>query len=185
MEATPNRHNDYELHETPVGFMSELVAKVVEVESPLHFDELVVRLRNAWGLQRAGARIEAAVARAVGVAHERQSIVRSGHFLKHPTRAPVLRDRQLVQSLNLRKPEMISPEEIADGVIGLIRENLGATDEEVATGVARGLGFKNTSLTLKTTVNAVVTNLIANHLLRRDNAMIVLGEASIDRSQVT
>lgn len=177
VEATPERHMDYEIHETPVGFMSELVAKVVEVESPLHFDELVVRLRGAWGLQRAGARIEAAVSRAVDVAHERKSILRSGQFLKHPTRNPVLRDRQQVQSLNLRKPEMISQEEIAAGVLCLVQENLGATDDEIAIGIARGLGFKSTSSPLRNSVNAVVLDLTARNLLRRDSSMLVIGEA--------
>jgi very-short-patch-repair endonuclease len=178
LEATPERHTDYEIHETPIGFMSDLVAKVVDLESPLHFDELVVRLRGAWGLQRAGARIEAAVARAVDAAHKQKSILRSGPFLTHPTRPPLLRDRQLVQSLNLRKPEMIAPEEIAVGVLDLIRKNLGATDDEIAVGVARGLGFKNTSAPLKNSVNAVVLNLLASNSLRRDTAMIVIGDAS-------
>ncbi|MDA8445813.1 DUF3320 domain-containing protein [Paracidovorax valerianellae] len=178
VESTPDRHIEYELHETPIGFMADLVVKVVEVESPLHFDELVVRLRGAWGLQRAGARIEAAVARAVDVAHERRSIARSGQFLKHPSRTPVLRDRQLVQSAGLRKAEMISSEEIAAGVLDLVRDNLGATDDEIAVGVARGLGFRSTSLPLKNAVNAVVSDLLVNNFLRRDNSMIVIGKDS-------
>ncbi|MGE8493595.1 DUF3320 domain-containing protein [Comamonas sp.] len=177
VEATPDRHNEYELHEAPIGFMSELVAKVVDTESPLHFDELVVRLRGAWGLQRAGARIEAAVTRAVDVAHERKLIVRSGQFLKHPARTAVLRDRQFVQSLNLRKPEMISPEEIAAGVLYLIQENLGATDDEIAFGVARGLGLRTTTAPLKSSVSTVVGELIAKDFLRRDGAMIVIGQS--------
>lgn len=177
VEAAPDRHNEYELHEAPIGFMSELVAKVVDTESPLHFDELVVRLKGAWGLQRAGARIEAAVTRAVDVAHERKLIVRSGQFLKHPARTAVLRDRQFVQSLNLRKPEMISPEEIAAGVLYLVQENLGATDDEIAVGVARGLGFRTTTSPLKSSVSTVVGDLIAKDFLRRDGAMIVIGQS--------
>jgi len=157
--------------------MSELVAKVVDTESPLHFDELVVRLKGAWGLQRAGARIEAAVTRAVDVAHERKLIVRSGQFLKHPARTAVLRDRQFVQSLSLRKPEMISPEEIAAGVLYLVQENLGATDDEIAVGVARGLGFRATTSPLKSSVSTVVGDLIAKDFLRRDGAMIVIGQS--------
>ena len=176
VEAIPERHAEYALHETPVGFMAEQVAKIVEIESPLHFDELVVRLRNAWGLQRAGARIETAVSQAVAFAAVRKLIQRSGQFLMHPKRPPTLRDRQLVQSLNLRKPEMISPEEIAAGVLSLVQENLGATDDEIAIGVARGLGFKSTSLSLRNSVNAVVADLVASNSLRRDSSMLVIGE---------
>ncbi|KGH25495.1 DUF3320 domain-containing protein [Comamonas testosteroni] len=177
VEAIPERHAEYALHETPVGFMAEQVAKIVEIESPLHFDELVVRLRNAWGLQRAGARIEAAVLQAVDFAAVRKLIQRSGQFLMHPERPPILRDRQLVQSLNLRKSEMISPEEIAAGVLSLVQENLGATDDEIASGIARGLGFKSTTLSLRNSVNAVVADLVASNSLRRDSSMLVIGEA--------
>lgn len=78
--------------------MAEQVAKIVEVESLLRFDKLVVRLRNAWGLRRAGARIEAAVSQAGAFATARKLIQRSGQFVMHPKRPPILRDRQLVQS---------------------------------------------------------------------------------------
>lgn len=178
IESSPARHTGYELHETPIGFMSNLVAEVVDAESPLHFDELVVRLRNAWGLQRAGARIEAAVARAVEVSQEKGTIVRSGAFLKHPTREPFLRDRQTVQSPGLRKPEMISPEEISAGVVHVVRVNLGATEDEVAMAVARALGFKSTSVLLKSLMKEVVEQLINCGSLRRDHSMLVIGNPS-------
>ena len=54
VEATPSRPGAYELHETPVGIMADLVEQVVKVETPIHVDEVVVRLRGASNLQRAG-----------------------------------------------------------------------------------------------------------------------------------
>lgn len=175
VQASPERHLEYELHETPVGFMSNLVAKVVEIESPIHIDELVVRLRDAWGLQRAGARIEAAVSRAVEAAHQQQTIARAGKFLKHPTQLPVLRDRQTAQSASLRKSEMISPDEIAVGIIELIRKNLGASEDEIASGLVRNMGFKSTSLPLKILINSAIVNLIEKGILIRKNSMLVIG----------
>ena len=48
--------------------MAELVEQVVLVEGPIHLDEVIVRLRGAWGLQRAGGRIQAAVERGLAIA---------------------------------------------------------------------------------------------------------------------
>jgi very-short-patch-repair endonuclease len=116
VEATPSRSGPYELHETPVGLMAELVEQVVKVESPVHVDEVVARLRTAWGLQRAGARIQAAVEQGVGVAVSRGGVEREGQFLSVPSAELRLRDRRNVLSPGLRKPEMISPREIAAGI---------------------------------------------------------------------
>jgi hypothetical protein len=36
----------------------------VELEGPIHFDELVTRMRTLWGLQRAGSRVRDALEQA-------------------------------------------------------------------------------------------------------------------------
>ncbi|TIU41211.1 MAG: DUF3320 domain-containing protein [Mesorhizobium sp.] len=46
----------FELHETPTGLLAGLVEQVVAAETPIHLDEVVSRIRDAWGLQRAGGR---------------------------------------------------------------------------------------------------------------------------------
>ena len=50
-----------ELHEVPPHRMADIVRQVVEAEGPIHRAEVVIRIRSLWGLQRAGARIQAAV----------------------------------------------------------------------------------------------------------------------------
>lgn len=58
----------YELHDVPIGLMTELVVGVVAAESPVHRDEIITRLRTLWGLQRADERIRTAVQRGGGAA---------------------------------------------------------------------------------------------------------------------
>ncbi|MCS5881333.1 DUF3320 domain-containing protein [Klebsiella variicola subsp. variicola] len=70
----------YELHETPLGILSEIIEQIVEVESPVHVGEVITRLRTAWGLQRAGARIEAVVNRAVSLVCNKVIFFRMGKF---------------------------------------------------------------------------------------------------------
>lgn len=54
IEASPERpaHCIGELHETPTGTLAGLVEEVVAVEGPVHIDEVIERIRTAWGLNR-------------------------------------------------------------------------------------------------------------------------------------
>ena len=49
------------LHETPTGRLAQWIAQVVDVESPVHFDEVTLRIRKAAGVGRAGSRIRAQI----------------------------------------------------------------------------------------------------------------------------
>lgn len=175
IEAVPARAGSYELHETPVGVMAELVEQVVRIESPVHVDEIVVRLRTAWGLQRAGVRIESAVKEGINLAVNSGRIEWNGavgSFLALPGIEPQPRDRGQVGSPGLRKLEMISTREIAAGVAKVISSNLGATEEEIVMSVSRMLGFKATSAGLRRGICDVVVDLVTEGRLRREDKML-------------
>lgn len=183
VEAEPARPGAYELHETPLGVMTDLVAQVVHVESPVHVDEVVTRLRTAWGLQRSGGRIEAAVLQGVQHAHATGRIEREGAFLASPGARATLRDRADARSPGLRKPEMIPPVEIAAGIARIVSANFGATAEEIVTAISRQLGFKATSAPLRRTIESVVNTLLVSGDFSRDHNMIVAKPAS-ETSQI-
>lgn len=173
IEATPVRPGAYELHETPLGLMAELVAQVVQVESPVHVDEVATRLRVAWGLQRTGARIEAAVQQGIQRAQVMGRCERQGEFLFVAGATITLRDRGNARSPSLRKPEFISPMELAAGISEVIAENFGATAEEIVATISRRLGFKATSAALRKVIEFALDGLIASGALARQNNMVV------------
>lgn len=147
LERAP--HHLGELHELPKEVLVSYVERVAEVEGPTHVDEVVTRIREAWGLKRAGARIRDAIGAAVDVAARKGSIIRDGDFIFLDGRQAVLRDRFLVSSPGLRKPEAIPLDEIAAGAMALAAANYGAPVDQLVTEIARGLGFKATSDGLK------------------------------------
>lgn len=174
IEASPSRAGAYELHETPTGVMANLVEEIVRVESPIHIDEVVVRLRSAWGLQRAGSRIEAAVEKGVSLAFSRGKIHRDSGFLSDPNSEPFLRNRTNAISPSLKKLEMIPPAEICSGIVQVVSSNLGATEEEIVLTVSRMLGFKATSSQLRKVIGLQVDGLLNTARLRREENMIVV-----------
>ncbi|WP_223262616.1 DUF3320 domain-containing protein [Sphingobium sp. SCG-1] len=142
-------HRLEELHETPMGLLSELAEQVVAMEGPVHIDEVIDRIRDAWGLKRAGARIQSAIERAIGISAKMQRIVAEGEFLDLPGREPVVRDRSATRSPMLRKAEMLPPSEMQAAATRIVRENFGATADQVVQAVSRALGIRSTSAQVK------------------------------------
>ena len=173
IEATPSAHLQYEMHETPVGLLAELVKEVVRVEGPVHLDEVVTRLRSAWMLQRAGARIQAAVERAVDVAERSGSISRDGEFLFVDGEPAKLRDRRNVMSATLRKPELLPPAELQAGIRQVINTNFGASQNEIVVTLSRLLGFKATSSQLRDVIDQEIAKLLVDGSVTQNGDLLV------------
>ena len=90
-----------ELHTIPRTAMASWITEVVDVESPVHIDEVGRRIANAAGVGRIGARIQEALFEAIQYAARSGQIHVGDSFLwrKH-IEQPELRDRS-----NLPNPE--------------------------------------------------------------------------------
>jgi hypothetical protein len=177
-EASLNVSVATELHETPIGQLAELVVQVVTAEGPIHIEEVVVRIRTAWGLQRAGGRIQAAVERGVDVAVQRGRVVRDDAFLSVPGASVPVRDRSGVMSPSLRRPDLLPPVEIEAALLQVIRVGLGATAEEAVLGVSRIMGFKATSAQLKQMIGKALDALCARGELIQQSGILVVATPS-------
>ncbi len=172
-ESQPQAQLAYALHEMPVGLLAELIENIVLVESPIHINEVVTRLRTAWGLQRSGARIESVVRSAVAIACKKGNVYGKEDFLLHQNAVIAIRNRQNVASGSLRKPEFISSMEIAIGINEVVNTNFGATEDEVILAVSRMLGFKATSSVLKKTIAEVIAQQVEEGVFKFDEMLIV------------
>lgn len=168
-------HLTCELHEAPRGILYSLAEKVVEIEGPVHIDEVVNRIRDAWGLKRAGGRIQDAVERAIDVSVRTGRLSRVADFLSLTDQKPLVRDRSDVSSPSLRRCDTLPPAELEIAVLDIVRANFGATDEQICSAVSRAIGFKATSSQLRDLIAEAVTTNISKGWLSRKNGIIVLG----------
>jgi very-short-patch-repair endonuclease len=126
--------------------LAKIVAKIVDIEQPIHEDEIAQRIRSLWGLSRTGARISDAIARALADAERSGTIRREdASFLIATRSATEIRDRSNVESKTLRTPQMLPPSEIRLAVKKLIEISHGVAADEVAPVVCRWFGFQKAS----------------------------------------
>ena len=161
-----------DLASMPAGDLAGFVTQILEVECPVHPDEVAMRLRSAWGLERTGNRIQEAVDKALAV------VLQSGRFRKEegfivdsskPAR-PRFRADDLPPSL--RKPEYLPPQEIRATIIEVVELHLGAAADELASTVARMLGFKSTGPQIRSLVDAQVRKLVRSGILADVNGFL-------------
>ncbi|MBA79112.1 MAG: helicase [Tistrella sp.] len=165
-----------ELHQVTPAKLAPMVMAVVKVEGPVHLDEVTARLRDAWGLGRAGARIQAAVRAAASYAIRRRHLVDEGWFLSLPGEPVRIRDRSAVTSAGLRKPELLPPAEIEAGLMRIAAENLGVTREELQRQLARMLGFRALSAGLRSVTEDEIRRLTERRRLVERDGLIVVAE---------
>jgi len=136
--------------------MGRWVTRVARVEAPTHRKEIVARIRHIWGVGRAGHRIQDAVNDGIKYAIQQGEITVDRNVVMHPGREIKARDRSQVQSASLRKVEMLPPQEIQAGVRQIVEASHTIGLDELATGVARLLGYKSTSRQLKEVIDGEI-----------------------------
>jgi len=158
-------------HETPVSEMMKHVVRVVAVEGPIHESEIVVRIRSAWGLARAGSRIRDAVQTAIK-ASKRKGDIAGGPFYVVPKQTIIVRSRGDVESQTLRRPEILPPEEVMIAIVQVVEDNYGAERDQLVQAVARLFGFGATSAQLREVVEGALTELLDSGRLRLDGRLV-------------
>lgn len=174
-EAKLSVRRQVDPHETPVAEMMKHVARVVTVEGPIHESEIVVRIRTAWGLARAGNRIRDAVKTAIRAA-KRKGDIAGGPFYVIPGQAIIVRGRGDVESQTLRKPEILPPEEVMAAIVQVVEQNYGAERDQLVQAVARLFGFSSTSSQLREVVESALTELLDSGNLRLDGPLVTLAQ---------
>ena len=130
-----------EMHLMDRGQLAELLAQVVNVESPVHWTEAARRILSCAGIQRFGSRIQQAFEEGVRLGVGRRLFVERNAFLwGSAMQQPPVRNRSDLPAAS-RKFEFVAPEEIRRAILVVVQDSYGIAPQEVPNAVCRLFGF--------------------------------------------
>jgi hypothetical protein len=144
-----------EILEVPLARISNAVERVIDVEAPLHDDDLVTRVAGFWG-KRGGSRIRDHILRACSRLTRSGSIVRRGDFLYMPQREIVARSRESVGI----PAERIPPEEYEAAVMAVLAGHQWLPRVSLTTETRTLLGFARTGAKLDGEIGRAIDALL-------------------------
>jgi very-short-patch-repair endonuclease len=183
-----------ELLETDPRILADAVAAVVKVEWPVHYTEVMRRIRAHWGVARLGARIEEHLRRAMAYAVRAGMVAAKGDYLfvseylsASSAANPVTPESNAASKPQVTvrrrdddpKPDVaiISDDEIAAAVVIVIRAQYSIFPDALAKESAYLFGFKAVSEETAAYIRKVIDEMVARGaLVLQPNGMIGLGE---------
>jgi hypothetical protein len=144
-------NSELEPHDAPISQLFNLVRQIVEIEGPIHVDEIARRISVAFGKARTGSRIADVTAKAIRHAQANdKGLIRSGQFIMTTAQAtrPPVRDRS-AESGTVLSADNIPPEEVVAAAKLVLTENGSMSDRDLVVAVARIMGFQRVGAELE------------------------------------
>jgi hypothetical protein len=181
-EAAFNIRMDRELHELSPQELARVVVRIVQIEGPIHLDEIARRTATLCGKNRTGTRIVGCVEQALDVATHRGDIEPTGPFFDVPGRESIaIRNRQDVQSAALRKAENLPPAEIQAAVRLVVATHHGTTAAEAVSEVSRLFGLKRAGSAIREVIEEEIRLMVNQAMLaERDGRLHVNEEGRVE-----
>ena len=162
-----------DLHAVPSYKMANWIQRVVEIESPVHLDEVAKRIVTAVGVGRIGTRIRTAVKTAAKQATRSNGIKIKGDFLYWKAQEHVtVRDRSDLPNAS-RKLELIAPEEMEAAIKQVVSDAFGIERDDLAREVCKLFGFKSATENMQRQVNKVVDGMVKGERLIEQGDTII------------
>ncbi len=143
--------SEVEPHEADPVFLGRLALQIVELEGPIHTEEIARRIAASFNRERAGSRILAATEAALSHARQLSLDLRSEGpfwFNRRQAEAPPVRDRSVEEGPTL-KASNISLLEIRAAIRIAREDNAGGSDDDLVRTAARLLGFRRVGAELQ------------------------------------
>jgi len=138
--------------------MARITKAIVEIEGPVHQEEIARRVTTLFGKSRTGSLISASVVRGLQALKTSSVLVEREGFWMTPAQLenPPVRDRSGAP-VTLQRSDMLCPLEIRAAAKIAERENGRLSQDEMSIAVTRLLGFKRTGPDLKMAVLKAIT----------------------------
>ncbi len=147
-----------------LGLVAEVARHIISVEGPVEEEVLIGRMREAWGLERAGQIVQASVRKALTRLGKKKRAVRVGTAWDLPDRE-VTTARTPSADFDRKKVSQVPPAERQVALLGVLSESPGMRSEELAREAARFFGWLRLGPDIRAGFEADVEELIARGLV--------------------
>ena len=165
--------NGLDLYAVSPFVMASWIRDIVEIESPVHLNEVAKRIATAVGVGKIGPRIQDTFETAVRQATRSGRVRIKEQFLYWTEQEEVtVRDRSELPNAS-RKLELIVPEEIEVAIKQVVSAAFGIEQEELIREVPKLFGIKRATANIQQGVDKVVERLI------KDGQLILQGDSVV------
>lgn len=143
--------------------LSGVIDKIVEFESPIHTEIIIERLKEIYGVSRAGANIQNNVKRAINIATQWKNLINRGGFLYkngNETNEFRIPAQGVVRGL-----EQIAPEEIGNAILYLVEDQFGFAQERIPKAILEIFGIGNNRAEPTEIIETVIDKLLSGRKL--------------------
>lgn len=160
------------LHMVDPTSLAHQIKAVVDVEAPVHESNVTRRLRESYGVNRAGNRIAANVSEAI------KAGVRAGLFFyadgfvyADKQREVRIRSREALEPTE-RKIELVAPEEIDAAILEVVRLGFSMGSAAAISGALEMLGFGKATNRMKEAMDVRIDELLATGRLIQVDSLL-------------
>jgi hypothetical protein len=141
------------------------IAEVVQVESPVHFEEMAKRITDAAGVAKVGSRIRYTLTQTLEQAKDEHKVISKGEFLWSPDmQVAIVRDRSKLPPA-YRKLALVAPEEIYEAIRQVVGNAIAITEQEAIPLVAKLLGFSRVTDEMRQQLSEAIGKTIQEGIL--------------------
>jgi very-short-patch-repair endonuclease len=175
VEASFSVASKYEPHEAPEKTVHDAVRRIVEIEGPIHEEEVARRLATVWGRGRAGSRIRETALGALRSLCKLKALTHEKHFWSvNPPQEVRVRSRAEAASSTLRSAENLPPAEIVQAAREVLERNVRVPLEELIVEVARRLGFQRTGTDLHSAIRTAVKSRLTDWIQATPEGLVLV-----------
>ena len=146
-----------ELHLQSPSLLAEAICQVVNVESPVHINLMILRIRTLWGLSKTGAKIKNAIEQGILFAEKNNWIQRNGDFLWS------VDDKEItVRKRENPKIEWICDEEITKAMELVLSLQGAITSDALISESVKYFGYKSKGKKIVEKIKPIIYKLIEN-----------------------
>ena len=158
-----------DLFNQPIDNVSNSINEIVNVEGPVHVNEVVKRVKDSCHIKRAGSKMKKQVLKAIKESENSGNIIRIGDFLYDASSNDVVIRKRVKPKIDL-----ISDEEISKNIETILSHKQNITTASLTREVSRNFGFKSTSRKTSVKIKSVLDSMIAEGTVKLDKDIVEL-----------